>query len=363
MTDDFRTGLKVLEGREGIPRLTTGSADLDSLLGGGIEPGLFYLLYGDRKSGVDHLIHQILVNCLLPKEQNGFSGKAVYSNCGNYRREKTLLDTHLLGCLIKAAGLDPMKALDNIYVLCAFSEEQEEQTVPELQRLLDKEDKIRLIVVHNIAKLFTTKGSNRFGRDIIRLQHVVSKLKQMCAKKNVALVASCRPAKNAKHMITQPEGGKYLRHIANIIVHLRRRNRKTQFVTVHLRKHPNRPLRRVNLKFTIGLRGSALGRKASPLRTLLQQQTENLKMNYREALSDAPRRKAFDSLLSAWSSEQEAMTYAKVPTVLDIMWLTAIVDNRKLIEDLTGRLGIVNSKIDRIWTHLKTALEWTERSG
>lgn len=353
MTTDFKTGLKVLKEREGIPLLTTGSTDLDSLLGGGIEPGRFYLLYGDRKSGVDRIIHQILVNCLLPKEQNGFSGKAVYSNCGNYRREKTLLDTRLLGSLIKAAGLDPMKALDNIYVLCAFSEEQEEQTVIELQRLLDKDGEIRLIMVHNIAKLFTTEGSHGFGRDIIRLQHVVSQLKQMCTKKNVALVASCRPTKSPKHMVMQPEGGKYLRHIANIIVHLRS-SRKTKLVTVHLRKHPNRPLRRADVSLNIGLIGA--GGAVSTLQELLQQQTESLERNYQEALLDAPRREAFDSLVRVWSSQQ-AMAYVKVPTVLDVMWLAAIVDNRKLIEDLSGRLGIVNSKIDQVWTHLKTALE------
>ena len=32
-----------------------------------------------------------------------------------------------------------------------------------------------------------------------------------------------------------------------------------------------------------------------------------------------------------WSSEMGAMSYVKIPAVLDIMLLTAVVDNRKLI--------------------------------
>ena len=183
MSVEFRSGLDVLKGRSKMPKLTTGNADLDSLLGGGIEPGHFYLFYGDNKS-VDFLIHQILVNCLLPEENYGFDGKAVYSNCCNYREEKTLLDSRLLSFLIKAAKLDPMKALDNIYVICAFSGEQQEQIVSEVQKLLEEDkNKIKLVVVHNIAKLFTS-DKGRMNKDferITKLQRVVLKLWQACA--------------------------------------------------------------------------------------------------------------------------------------------------------------------------------------
>ena len=89
MSLQFKAGIKVFKERKNINRLTTGNADLDSLLGGGIESGQFYLFYGDNKSDVDFLIHRILVNCLLTRKKHGLDGKAVYSNCGNYRKEKT----------------------------------------------------------------------------------------------------------------------------------------------------------------------------------------------------------------------------------------------------------------------------------
>ena len=91
MTTEFHSGLQAFTTVRASPKMTTGHADLDSLLGGGIKPGHFYLFYGDRKSGVDRVIHQVLVNCLLPTARFGFGGKAVYANCGNYREEKTFI--------------------------------------------------------------------------------------------------------------------------------------------------------------------------------------------------------------------------------------------------------------------------------
>lgn len=358
MSVEFRSGLDVLKGRRKMRKLTTGNADLDSLLGGGIEPGHFYLFYGDDKS-VDLLIHQILVNCLLPEEKYGFDGKAVYSNCGNYREEKTLLDSRLLSFLIKAAKLDPMKALEDIYVICAFSGEQQEQIVSEVQKLLkEDENKIKLVVVHNIAKLFTSPtgtANKNFGERISRLQKVVLKLWQACARNNIAFVASCRSNKTSRDRIPQPEGGKYLRHEANVIVYLRKRDKKSPFVKAYLLKHPNRASQKIDFEFTAG--GNVAGRMTLPFRTILREEMNRLKRSYREALLDASRRDAFNSLLKVWSSEQGAMSYAKVPTVLDVMLLTAVIDNRKLIEDLFDQVGIISSKIDMVQKRLERVVD------
>jgi len=76
---------------------------------------------------------------------------------------------------------------------------------------------------------------------------------------------------------------------------------------------------------------------------------------------DASRRDAFDSLVKAWSSEQGAMSYAKVPTVLDVMFLTAAIDNRKLIEDLFDELGILRSQIEKIKSALPEVLIASEK--
>jgi len=259
----FQKSSEILNERQKLTRMTTGDADLDSLLGGGIEPGQFYLFYGDKDSGVDILIHQILVNSLLPPERFGLGGKCVYSNCGNYRLEKTMLDTGLLCHLVKAAKLKTDKALDSIYTICSFSEEQQETVFKDIQDLIRKDDEIRLVVVHNIAKLFTT---NRHGGERIkRLQKAVFQLWRVCAENNLAFVASCRPAKNSRGA-PQPEGGGYLSHKATVIVYLRRLRKG--YTSAHLIEHSNRAPRRITLKS--GLGGDPLGRITPPFRTLFQ---------------------------------------------------------------------------------------------
>jgi hypothetical protein len=96
------------------------------------------------------------------------------------------------------------------------------------------------------------------------------------------------------------------------------------------------------------LGGDQLGRITIPFRTLLQEEMDNLKRTFREALIDAGRRDAFDSLVRTWSREQGAMSYARVPTALDVMLLTAVIDNRKLIEELFDQIGVIRSKLSEI---------------
>jgi hypothetical protein len=64
-------------------RMTTGSAELDSLVDS-IQEGQFYLFYGTNKVILDGLVHGILVNCVLPKKEQGFESKVMYINNVNY---------------------------------------------------------------------------------------------------------------------------------------------------------------------------------------------------------------------------------------------------------------------------------------
>jgi len=355
LTIELKRGIDLLNERSSMARLTTGNADLDSLLGGGIEPGHFYLFYGSEDSGVDLLIHRLMVNCLLPEEKYGFAGKCLYSNCGNYRLERTMFDAQLLTFLIKAAGLNVMEALDGIKVICSFSEEQEQYSVDEIQRAIEQDEEIKLVVVHNIAKLFTSEEgtpNKDSGERIRKLQNVIGNLWQACAQKKVALVASCRPKATSRGLIPKPEGGNYLRHKANVIVYLRKRSEGSPFFTAYLRKHPNRAPRKVELSFG----GDGMGRVTKPFRMIMEEELSCLKKTFREVLLDPARREAFDSLVRVWSSEQGAMSYARIPTVLDVMLLTGLVDNRRLIEELYDRFGTLESKIEELISQLRVLI-------
>jgi hypothetical protein len=123
-------------------------------------------------------------------------------------------------------------------------------------------------------------------------------------------------------------------------VYFENKSNKTPFITAYLRKHPNRAPRKTTFTFTGG--GSILGRPRS-FQNRLQEQIANLRSD-RRTLSDPSRRKVFDMLLKTWSSEQGAMRSVQAPTLLDIMRLMAIIDNRKLVDELFDQADAVKAK-------------------
>ena len=74
------------------------------------------------------------------------------------------------------------------------------------------------------------------------------------------------------------------------------------------------------------------------MRGRLQDAMVHLRKKYRAALKDDEMQRAFDKLWPSWSSEQGAMIFAEVLSALDLLLLTAAVDNRREIEALRGEL-------------------------
>jgi hypothetical protein len=80
------------------------------------------------------------------------------------------------------------------------------------------------------------------------------------------------------------------------------------------------------------------------MRGRLQDAMVHLREKYRAALKDDEMQRAFDELWPSWSSEQGAMIFAEVLSALDLLLLTAAVDNRREIEALRAELeGLRNA--------------------
>ena len=67
------TAVKRLEQRRNSLRLTTGSAALDDLFGGGVETGQIYELYGEYRTGKTQVCLQLCVSAQLPREMGGLN--------------------------------------------------------------------------------------------------------------------------------------------------------------------------------------------------------------------------------------------------------------------------------------------------
>lgn len=83
--------------RTEIVFVTTGSRELDKLLGGGIETGSITELFGEFRTGKTQLCHTLAVTCQLPISQGGGEGKCLYIDTeGTFRPERLLAVSKIL---------------------------------------------------------------------------------------------------------------------------------------------------------------------------------------------------------------------------------------------------------------------------
>ncbi len=79
----YETGDKVLERRLHIGKITTGSRELDALLGGGVETQAITESFGKYGSGKTQVAFQLCVNAQLPPEKGGLGGEVLLIDTEN----------------------------------------------------------------------------------------------------------------------------------------------------------------------------------------------------------------------------------------------------------------------------------------
>jgi hypothetical protein len=332
----FTSALQVYASRAEVQRLSTGSHRLDQLLGG-VEPTRFYLLYGDSDEKIqDSFLYKLMVETLKQ------SGHIVFLLCGNYRRDRTTLDTEMLLDLLEAAGFEVEEALSRIHIIGVFSEAQL-MNAPSLVQELMQSHEVKLVAVQQISKLFYSKTAIGF-EDRTEFSGVVSRLKELCSVYDAVLAASSA-AKKRRGLSPEPLGGSYFRHAVNVMVYLREMNGGD--VSAQLVKHfdKRRVGKRVNLG---GEEVDVLGRiTKDSMRGRLQQEMRHLKSGYRDALKDNDMQTAFDAVWGDWNNEQGAMIYAQVVSALDLLNLTGVLANRREITELRARLESLEQRYER----------------
>jgi hypothetical protein len=227
----FESALSLLEKRGRHSALSTGSPNLDRLTGG-LEPGLFYLIYGND----DYELPDTLLLRLLVEAVGNDGARAAYLLCGNYRRSRTVMDSELLLSLIDASGLDAEDSLSRIHIVSAFSERHLLKAPALVEGLLDEHGVFTLVAVQQVAKLFYGEDALRF-EELAEFTGVVSRLRAMCSERGVTLVATCRSSRRVGP-IPLPEGGSFLRHSANAIFYLRESGRG--LASAYAVKHPKK---------------------------------------------------------------------------------------------------------------------------
>ena len=221
MSFEMNSALEQFKKQRNTLKMTTGSADLDSLIDG-IQEGQFYLFYGNNNVALDALVYTFLVNCVLPvKQRHGFEAMAVCINNSDYYdpRKTAALNPEKIAIAAKCAGIDPKIVFKNLYVHPIYNQQHQLMVAEDVAKLLHSNHDIKLVVVNKITKFF--KESKNKMETANTLKQVVGILGKACTKNKVGLVCTGDANSTARGIIPRPIGGIYLKHAANVIVHFK----------------------------------------------------------------------------------------------------------------------------------------------
>jgi len=155
----FVTGEKILERRQGIGKLTTGSKSFDELLGGGLETQAMSEFYGEFGSGKTQIAHQLAVNVQLPPEKGGLNGSVIIVDTENTFRPERIKD------MAEAAELDYADVLKNIHVARAYNSNHQILLVEKAGELANElkntEKPVRLIIIDSATAHFRSEYVGR----------------------------------------------------------------------------------------------------------------------------------------------------------------------------------------------------------
>ena len=144
---EFTTASEIDDNTE---MFTTGSSELNRILGGGFQTGKLTEVYGPFKSGKTNLAHTISVTIQLPVKKGGLSGTVAYVDTENtFSKEKIIR-------IAKRFGMNPKDVLGNIYHARIYSSDHQQQMIQKAETLC-KTKGVRLIVIDSLMALLRSE--------------------------------------------------------------------------------------------------------------------------------------------------------------------------------------------------------------
>ncbi|MCX8208103.1 MAG: DNA repair and recombination protein RadA [Sulfolobales archaeon] len=216
----LKTALDLKKEKGTLPKITTGSKRLDGLLGGGVETGTITEFFGEYGTGKTQLCLQLSVNVQLPRDRGGLEARAIFIDAeGTFRWER-------IEAMAKAVGLDPEKAMSNIYWIRAISSDHQMAVVEEVMDLIPKEN-VGLIVVDSVTGHFRAEYPGRENLAVRqqKLNRHLHQLTRIADIYEIAVVVTNQVMARPDVFYgdpTQAVGGHVLAHAPGVRVQLRK---------------------------------------------------------------------------------------------------------------------------------------------
>ncbi len=218
----FTDGNDFEKKRSNASYITTGSKQLDQLLGGrGIESRAITEAYGAFGSGKTQLGLTLAVNTQLPLEKGGAEGKTVFIDTeGTFRPSR-------IKQIAAGIGANPEQVLKNILVARAFNSDHQVLLVDKISEMIKQGEPIKLVIIDSLTAHFRAEFSGRgqLADRQQRLNKYLHTLIKLAEQHNLAVYVTNQVMSNPAQMFGDPTtaiGGNIVGHASTYRMYLRR---------------------------------------------------------------------------------------------------------------------------------------------
>ena len=129
---DFSTAQDILDRRKNLLRCTTGSANLDSFLKGGIETQAITEIAGEFGSGKSQICYTLCVTANIPLDRKGLGGNVIFIDTENTFRSERIFQ------IAEHRAISPDEILRRIYVCKIYNTSHLEMIIQDLGKSIEE---------------------------------------------------------------------------------------------------------------------------------------------------------------------------------------------------------------------------------
>ena len=216
----YQTGKEKMEERKSLGRITTGSSNIDELLGGGIETQCITEVYGEFGSAKTQIALQLSVNVQLSEEDGGLDSGAVYLDT-----EDTFIPERIEH-MAEARDLDPEEVLEKIHVARAFNSDHQILLAEKAEEIIKNND-VKLLVVDSLTSQFRADyiGRGELAKRQQKLNKHMHTLQRLANAHNLAVIVTNQVMSKPDMLFgdpTSPIGGHIVGHQSTFRIYLRK---------------------------------------------------------------------------------------------------------------------------------------------
>ncbi|MBV9175898.1 MAG: DNA repair and recombination protein RadA [Nitrososphaeraceae archaeon] len=189
LTKEFCTADEVLERRKSLVRFTTGSANLDAFLKGGVETQAITEIAGEFGSGKSQICHTLCVTANLSKGKGKGRGKGldsiIFIDTENTFRPERIHQ------IAEARGLDSEEIMKRVFVCKINNSAQLEAIIRNLSKSIEQY-RAKLVIVDSIISLHRAEypGRESLAERQQRLNVMLHKLVRLAEIYNIAIIVT-----------------------------------------------------------------------------------------------------------------------------------------------------------------------------